>query len=64
MLTQTTLRDGDGMVSFEIREAPPTDRRHLEMGWIGVSRKLAHQSAFLVEQDERGSRCPIVNYLT
>lgn len=35
-LSQTTLRNRDGMVSFEIRGGPhqQTDSRHLEMGGL------------------------------
>lgn len=63
MLSQTTLMDGDGMVSFEIRGGPTHQQTVviLRDRWVGVSPNLP-KICVLVEQDERGKSFPIVDW--
>lgn len=62
-LSQTTLRDGDGMVSFEIRGGPTHQQTVviLRDRWVGVSRN-SPKICVLVEQDEREKSFPIVDW--
>lgn len=62
MLSQTTLRDGDGMVSFEIIGAPPTDGQSSswETGGL-VFCETCPSKCDLAEPDERGKSCPIAD---